>query len=55
MGKRLVEYEEKTKPLIAYYDAQGEAVHVDALQPIDVVTKQLIEKLPDLSPVLNDP
>lgn len=43
--KRLAVYEEQTAPLIAYYDNPADArlVTVDALAPIDAVTKQLID------------
>jgi len=40
--KRLAEYDEKTQPLIAYYEKQGEAVHVDGLGQIDGVTEKII-------------
>jgi len=53
--RRLAEYDEKTKPLIGYYDAQGETVHVDGLGEIDAVTHAIIEAIPDLGPELVDP
>jgi adenylate kinase len=40
--KRMVEYNEKTAPLIGYYERQGNTVHVDALGPIDIVTAKII-------------
>ena len=40
--KRLSEYDEKTKPLIAYYEAHGEAVHVDALGKIEDVAAKIV-------------
>lgn len=40
--KRLAEYEEKTAPLVGYYERQGNTVHVDALGPIDIVTAKII-------------
>jgi len=46
--KRLAEYDEKTAPLIAYYEKQGNTVHVDALGDIDDVTRAIIAKLPDI-------
>jgi adenylate kinase len=45
--KRLAEYDQKTAPLIAYYEANGPFVHVDALQDIDKVTAELIAGIPD--------
>jgi adenylate kinase len=53
--RRLAEYDEKTKPLIAYYDANGATVHVDALGEIDAVTHAIIAAIPDLGPELVDP
>jgi adenylate kinase len=53
--KRLAEYDEKTKPLVAYYEAKGEVVHVDALGEIDAVTRAILEALPDLGTLVNDP
>jgi adenylate kinase len=46
--KRLTEYDEKTAPLIAHYEASGEFVHVDGLGAIDAVTAAIIAKLPDV-------
>jgi adenylate kinase len=46
--KRLAEYDEKTAPLIAYYEKAGDFVHVDALGAIDDVTRAIIAKLPDV-------
>jgi adenylate kinase len=48
--KRLAEYDEKTAPLIAYYEKAGEFVHVNALGEIDDVTRAIIAKLPDVGP-----
>jgi adenylate kinase len=45
--KRLAEYDEKTAPLIAYYERQCETVHVNALGEIAAVTHAIIAKLPD--------
>ena len=55
MSKRLAEYEEKTAPLVAYYEKQGNAVHVNALGDIDDVTRAIIFKLPDGEPATADP
>jgi adenylate kinase len=55
VDRRIAEYDEKTKPLIGYYDAQGETVHVDALGEIAAVTQAIIEAIPDLGPELVDP
>ncbi len=49
--KRLEEYRLKTEPLIAYYEKQGNAVHVDGLAAIDVVTKQIVDAMPGLAKV----
>jgi adenylate kinase len=50
--KRLAEYDEKTAPLIAYYEKQGEAIHVNGLGEIDDVTQAIVAKLPDLAPAV---
>ena len=44
--KRLAEYDEKTAPLIAHYEKQGDFVHVDGLGEIGAVTSSIIAKLP---------
>lgn len=44
--KRLVEYDEKTAPLIAHYEQHGDFVHVDGLGEIADVTRAIIAKLP---------
>ena len=46
--KRLVEYDEKTTPLIAHYEKRGDFVHVNGLGEIDDVTRAIIAKLPDV-------
>ena len=51
VGRRLAEYDEKTAPLIAYYDRKGETVHVDGLAEIPDVTRAIIGVLPDLGAV----
>lgn len=48
VAKRLAEYHEKTAPLIAHYDAKGNAVHVDGLAPIAEVTHALLRAIPDI-------
>jgi adenylate kinase len=53
--QRLAEYDEKTKPLIAFYETQGVAAHVDALGPIDGVTHAIIAAVPDMAPALVHP
>jgi len=55
VSKRLAEYDEKTAPLVAYYERQGNAIHVNALGEIDDVTHAIVAKLPDLAPVVVDP
>jgi adenylate kinase len=47
--KRLAEYDLKTKPLIAYYDTNGETVHVDALGDIDAVSHAILTAIPGLA------
>ncbi len=49
VDKRLLEYQVNTAPLIAYYGRSGNAVHVDALGPIDDVTNQIVRAIPALS------
>jgi adenylate kinase len=44
--KRLAEYDEKTAPLIAYYEKHGDFVHVNGLGEIADVTKAIIDQLP---------
>ncbi len=46
---RLGEYNANTAPLVAYYGRAGNCVHVDALQDIDEVTRQIVASLPGLS------
>jgi adenylate kinase len=48
--KRLAEYDEKTAPLIAYYERQGETIHVNGLGEIDDVTRAIVAALPDIAP-----
>ena len=49
VAKRLREYDDNTAPLIEYYGRAGTSVHIDALQGIDEVTRQIIAALPALS------
>jgi adenylate kinase len=53
--KRLAEYDEKTKPLVAYYEAKGSVVHVDALGEIASVTEAILQKLPDIGSLVDNP
>jgi len=53
--KRLAEYDEKTKPLIGYYDGKGTTIHVDALGDIASVSQAIIAAIPDLAAELVDP
>ncbi len=46
--KRLVEYDEKTAPLIEHYEKHGDFVHVNGLGEIGDVTRAIIAKLPDV-------
>jgi adenylate kinase len=50
--KRLAEYDEKTAPLIAYYEKQGEAIHVNGLGEIAAVTHAIVAALPDMAPTI---
>jgi adenylate kinase len=52
---RLTEYDEKTAPLIAYYEKQSKAIHVNGLGAIADVTHEIIAMLPDLAGVVSDP
>jgi adenylate kinase len=45
IAKRLVEYSEKTAPLIDYYGAQGKLVGIDATGPVEDVTVRAIDAL----------
>jgi adenylate kinase len=47
--KRLHEYDEKTAPLIDYYEGSSRAVHINALADIGVVTDELVSALPGLA------
>jgi len=41
--RRLEVYDAQTKPLVAFYRATGRLVEVDALQPVDTVTAQILK------------
>lgn len=45
IAKRLIEYSEKTAPLIDYYGAQGKLVGIDATGPVEDVTVRAIDAL----------
>jgi adenylate kinase len=45
IAKRLVEYAEKTAPLVDYYGAQGKLVGIDATGPVEDVTVRAIDAL----------
>lgn len=42
---RLVVYEQKTAPLIAYYETRGKLIRVDGDQAIDAVTESIVKGL----------
>ncbi|MFN2450189.1 MAG: adenylate kinase [Candidatus Baltobacteraceae bacterium] len=43
--KRLDVYERQTAPLVDYYRSTGNLVEVNALAPVDDVTRQIVEKI----------
>jgi adenylate kinase len=45
IARRLVEYAEKTAPLVDYYGAQGKLVGIDATGPVEDVTVRAIDAL----------
>ncbi len=45
--ERLATYDEKTKPLIEYYDRQGLLRRIDSLAPIATVTNEILRTLGD--------
>jgi adenylate kinase len=45
IAKRLIEYSEKTAPLVDYYGAQGKLVGIDATGPVEDVTVRAIDAL----------
>jgi adenylate kinase len=46
---RLEVFAIKTRPLIDYYDRRGLLVNVDAIGPVEVVTKRILDDLLDLN------
>jgi adenylate kinase len=55
VSKRLTEYDEKTAPLIAHYERNGEYVHVNGLGEIGDVTNAIVAKLPDVAQIVSNP
>ena len=45
IANRLVEYNEKTAPLVDFYGAQGKLVGIDATGPVEDVTVRAIDAL----------
>ncbi|MFY1635905.1 adenylate kinase [Solwaraspora sp. WMMB335] len=45
IARRLVEYSEKTAPLVDFYGAQGKLVGIDATGPVEDVTTRAIDAL----------
>jgi adenylate kinase len=45
VAKRLDVYDAQTAPLVDHYRGKGKLIEVDALAPIDTVTRELLEKL----------
>jgi adenylate kinase len=45
IAKRLIEYSDKTAPLVDYYGAQGKLVGIDATGPVEDVTVRAIDAL----------
>ena len=45
VAKRLEVYDRQTAPLVDYYRSTGKLVEVDALAPVDDVTKQIVQKI----------
>jgi len=43
--KRLAVYEKQTAPLVDYYRRRGKLVAVDAMQPVDRVTEEIVAKI----------
>ena len=48
MRHRIEEYEQKTLPLLAYYDGRGILVRVDAVGEVDEVTGRVFAALEEL-------
>jgi len=55
VGKRLAEHDQKTAPLITYYERQGKNIHVNGLGKIEDVNHAIVMALPDASAELVDP
>ena len=49
VAARLAEYDEKTKPVIAWYEKHDTTIHVDGLGEIDAVTKAILAALPGVA------
>ena len=49
VAARLAEYDEKTKPVIAFYDERGSTIHVAGLGEIDAVSKAILAALPGIA------
>jgi adenylate kinase len=45
VAERLATYDEKTAPLVGYYQKKGQLVRIDGLQPIDTVTQAVLSAL----------
>jgi len=45
VSKRLQVYDELTKPLVGYYRSTGKLFEVNALQPVEVVTRQIFDAI----------
>ncbi len=45
IANRLVEYTDKTAPLVDFYGAQGKLVGIDATGPVEDVTVRAIDAL----------
>ncbi len=43
--RRLQIFEERTRPLVDYYERRGILVSIDGMQPVDAVTAQILEAL----------
>ena len=50
---RLEVYEEKTRPMVAYYAEREELITVDGSLPADEVTRSIVEQLDVLRPALD--
>jgi adenylate kinase len=43
--RRLESFVNDTRPVVDYYDQRGELIHVDAMGPVDEVTKRILDDL----------